>query len=973
MEPTSEIQIRGAHEHNLKGVDVNIPKNRLTVITGVSGSGKSSLAFDTLYAEGYRKYMESLSARSRMFLSQIRRPEVDSVEGLTPVIAIAQHTSDGAQPRSTVATVTEVADYARLLWAGAGTPHCPLDGAVVKKQTIDDCIGRVFSLPADCKLILLAPVVEGPTAVIRETVEQLKLKGYARVRVDQEILEIDQPEVVRRRPGQILLEVVIDRVILRSDQRSRIADSLEIAFREGENQATVLFQSPGEETFNELKLGLNFSCSQCATTYPQPSPRLLNWSRPEGACPVCHGTGEERRFDSALVVPNPSLSLRKGAIKPWRLGSKKMIIRRNAMLKQLSEQVPFDPNLPWSDLPVEVQQLILHGHPEKQFSFKLRPGKAAPEVTVFAGVLEDLRQTFQNTTSEGLQARLSTYQKADTCSACGGRRLAPYPRSLLFQSLSICDFLQSTIGEAAAMIEGLAPETPDLLPWREAIQGLANRLRFLEETGLHYLTLDRPFGSLSGGEAQRVRLATQAGTGLSGLTYVLDEPSIGLHPRDIERLNHTLLNLRDRGSTVVVVEHEAATIRAADHLIEIGPGAGESGGQVVFTGPVEQSFASPSSISGPFLSGQRRIEHSGTVQHPDKGFLRVLGAEAHHLKSIDVQFAIGCLNVVCGVSGSGKSSLVSHILAKAAAVKLNRATQWPAKHRAIKGLEAFNSLVLVDQKPIGRSARSNPATFTKVFDELRKVFALTSLAKVRGYDPSRFSFNLPGGRCERCKGEGVLPLPMDFLSEATIPCTSCGGKRYNRETLEIRYRGKTIADVLEMTVEEAISFLSKHPKIIRVLQTLRDVGLGYLRLGQPATQLSGGEAQRLKLSLELSKSQTGANLYILDEPTTGLHWIDIERLFEVLVRLRNAGNTIIIIEHDLDLIRLSDWLVELGPEGGPLGGYLLYEGPTGSWITSPEDTPTLTAYRQAFGQATGQKPKPSSPKTTKPRSPRQRK
>lgn len=836
MSDQPSIRISGAREHNLANITIEIPRNRLTVITGVSGSGKSSLAFDTLYAEGFRKYLESLSARSRALLARLPRPDVDTVEGLTPVIAIAQHTASGGDARSTIATATEIADYARILWAGAGQPFCPLDGAPVRRETIDGCVERVFTLPKGARLILLAPVIEAPPAVLREEVERLRLKGWSRIRIGGNLREIDENDLIPRSRSNLPLEVVVDRIVLRPDQRSRIADSLEMAFREGGQRAFVMYQEDRDGPFQEIALALDFACTQCATVYPEPSSRLLNPNRPEGACPGCQGTGE---------------------------------------------------------------------------------------------------------------VNAKTDEDAALCPECGGARLSAYARSIRLFDRSITAFFASSVDDATAFSSSLDPtQDSALIPWRDAIAGLRARLGFLHEVGLGYLALDRPFHSLSGGEAQRVRLATQAGTGLSGVTYVLDEPSIGLHPRDVHRLNETLIRLRDRGSTVVVVEHDATTMNAADYLIEMGPAAGEHGGQVLFNGTVDEARTSPRSLSGPFLSGARRIEHPAATAHPDKGFLTIYKARAHNLKAINVRFALGCLNVICGVSGSGKSTLVHDVLAKSAAARLNRAQSVPGQHDRIEGLEAFESLVLVDQKPIGRSPRSNPATFTKLFDALRNTFASAPLAKVRGYQPSRFSFNVPGGRCENCRGDGVLSLNMEFLADAAIPCPSCHGARYNRETLEIRYRGLNIAEVLNLTVEQALRFFGKNPRIRRILETLDAVGLGYLRLGQPATQLSGGEAQRLKLSLELSKRQARSNLYILDEPTTGLHWIDIERLLEVLFRLRDAGNTIILIEHDLDCIRLADWIVELGPEGGAAGGQLLFEGTHSKWHQLPTATPTLLAFRQ---------------------------
>ncbi|MBC2603558.1 excinuclease ABC subunit UvrA [Puniceicoccus vermicola] len=943
MSANESIRIRGARQHNLRNLDVEIPRNRMTVVTGVSGSGKSSLAFDTLYAEGYRKYMESLSPKARQLLDQVDRPEVDFIEGLSPVIAIEQLTGQGTNPRSTVASISEVADFARVLWSVAGQPFCPKDGGRVSRRSIDDCLARIFEEPEGSRIQILAPRMEAKPSAIREELESLRHKGYTRVRIDGRIASLDDADIVDRGRKLQQLDLLIDRVVLRPDQRGRIADSLELAFGEGGDRAIILVQESKEAPMREVLLSQAHSCEICGEVYPAPSSRLFSWNNPDGACPECGGIGEILRFDENLLVPDPSVSVKKGALKPWRIGSKRMIIRRNALLRQLAEQLPFDPTVPWQDLDESVQQLIIHGSGDQEFLFKLGPGNRKPKSMPFPGVIPDLEDSFTTSTSDGLRARLIAYQRRLPCPACEGARLGAYPRSIRVEGVSYPEFLAMPVDTALKQAEGPFRASAGKLV-DEAVEGLAHRLRFLEEVGLGYLTLDRSFQSLSGGEAQRARLATQLGMGLVGVIYVLDEPSIGLHPIDIRRLIQNLHRLRDRGNTVVVVEHEEAMIRAADHLVEMGPGAGSLGGNLVYAGQPGDIAGSPASRTGAYLSGKESLLDRRKVRSPGKDALEVLKAVEHNLDGFDVSFPVGCLSVVCGVSGSGKSSLVHDILAAAAARKLNRAKSVPGAHGGIRGLEHFDTVVEVDQSAIGRSPRSNPATFAGVFSILRSMFAKTPLAKVRGYAPGRFSFNVSGGRCERCKGDGVIRLDMQFMSDVYVECPSCQGRRYNRETLEVRYRGLNIAEVLDLTIEEARDALSKNPAVLAKLDLLREVGLGYLRLGQSATTLSGGEAQRLKLATELSRREQGRTLYLLDEPTTGLHWDDIGRLIDVLYRLRDAGNTILIIEHDLDLIRMADWVVELGPEGGEAGGHLLFSGTPEKWKSAGK-TPTLEALR----------------------------
>lgn len=933
------IHIKGARQHNLANIDVTLRRDHLTVITGVSGSGKSSLAFDTLYAEGYRKYIDSLSVRARQLLEQMPRPEVDFIEGLSPVIAIEQREAAGANPRSTVATVTEVADHARLLWALGGEAFCPLDGGRIRRQTLDDAVDSLLREPVEARCILLAPIMSAKASVVRGELPVLRQRGFQRVRVNGEIRSLEDEDPLAGMGGALTLDVVVDRIVLRPDQRSRLADSLELAFREGADRAVALVQAHGEGEFVERALSRHLSCEICGEVYEALSPRHFSHNHAEGACRTCGGLGQTRQFAEELLVPDPSKTVKGGALKPWRLGSKRMIIQRNALLKQLSEQLPFDPNVPWRDLDVDTRRRILRGAGDRLFSFKLKGGNRKPEVMRFEGVVNDLERTRAETTSDGLRARLMAYQVASECPDCRGERLNAAARAVRVNGAGFAEFMRMDLAKAFAFVRstrhglfsgGRAAEAGagrHLDKLDEVFAGLEQRLRFLNEVGLHYLSLDRPYASLSGGEAQRVRLATQLGMGLVGVTYVLDEPTIGLHPADTARLIASLRALRDRGNAVVVVEHDPDVMAAADTIIEIGPGAGARGGNVVFAGDLEAAKKSGRSMTGAYLSGRASVERGAPAREPEGPWLVVEGAAAHNLRGMDVAFPAGLLTVVTGVSGSGKSTLVNDVLANAAAFRLNRSKTIPGKHAGLRGLEHFGRLVRVDQEPIGRSPRSNPATYTKLFDDLRQLFARCPLAKVRGYSAGRFSFNMRGGRCERCQGDGQIRLDMQFLSDVYAECPSCQGKRYNRETLEVRFKGLNIAEVLELTVDEAGAVFAAVPKIMAKLDTLRAVGLDYIQLGQPANTLSGGEAQRIKLSLELSKRQNGGSLYILDEPTTGLHWQDVQKLLDLLFRLRDQGNTIIVIEHNLDVIRLADWIVDLGPGGGDEGGQLVYSGP----------------------------------------------
>lgn len=924
----TSIYIKGAREHNLKNVELRLPRGKLVVVTGVSGSGKSSLAFDTLYAEGYRKYMESLSVRARQLLDQVKRPDVDFIQGLSPVIAIEQHEAGGSNPRSTVATATEVADYARLLWSICGEQHCPKDGAAIERRTLDDCIERIFEEPSGSRLMILAPYLKEKVSLAREEVQSLKQRGFQRVRINGKECRLDEPGFTLPHAQEIELDIVVDRIVLGAGQRSRLADSLELAFKEGKDRATILVQPEREGPWHEFGVSRDFACLACGSVYEPLTPRHFSSNHPQGACSRCKGLGEEMAFNAALIVPDSEKSVRSGAIKPWRLGSKGMIIKRNAILKQLAEQLPFDPKKPWKDLPRDVQQTILHGAGERLFDFKLKPGNSKPEKLPFEGVLADLKEGFESSSSDGFKAKLMAYQVFSPCTACGGRRFNERIRSVFVGGLSIDRFLGQSIRESSTFVQKLVRQ-PKREHWEHAdepLQGLTQRLSFLEKVGVDYLTLDRSYATLSGGEVQRVRLATQLGMGLVGVIYVLDEPSIGLHPRDHERLLNCIFELRDRGNAVIVVEHDQRTMLAADHLVELGPLAGRLGGEIMFEGTPKEILTSKRSITGKYLSGALKLERDAQRLKPGAGALTIHGASEHNLKNIDVSFPVGLLTCVCGVSGSGKSTLVNDILGKAAAFRLNRAKGVPGKHAGIEGFEHFVNVIRVDQSPIGKSPRSNPATYIKLFDLLRALFSQCSLSRVRGYKASRFSFNVRGGRCERCQGDGAIKLDMQFLSDVYVECPSCEGKRYNRETLEVRFKGLTIADVLDLTVEDAMQLFRHQPKIAAKLQTLIDVGLGYLKLGQPANTLSGGEAQRIKLSLELSKRSQGGTLYILDEPTTGLHWEDIQKLMDLLFKLRDAGNTLLVIEHHEDVLKLADWLIELGPEGGKGGGHLLYAG-----------------------------------------------
>ncbi|HWZ95789.1 MAG TPA: excinuclease ABC subunit UvrA [Opitutaceae bacterium] len=967
MQAATHIHVKGAREHNLKNLELRLPRGKLVVITGPSGSGKSSLAFDTIYAEGYRKYIESLSVSARQMLEQLKRPDVDFIHGLSPVLAIEQR-EGGGSPRSTIATATEIADYARLLWALCGEQRCPKDGGRIVQRSLDDNVQRVLTEFAGERIMLLAPALRAKPSVLRDELPRLRQRGFQRVRLAGEIKNLDDPHLVPGGTGtrEIQVDLVVDRLVANADQRSRVADSLELAFREGRDRAFVLAQKTPEAPWRELPLSQSLACEICGDVFEKLTPRHFSFNHSAGACPTCGGLGRKLRFVPELVVPDPEKSVREGALKPWRIGGKNLIIKNNAILRQLAGQLPFDLEKPWKKLPEDVRETLLHGAGDRLFAFKLRRMRT-PKATPFPGVLAMLDESWRATMSDGFRARLTTYMVSGECPECHGARLnarsagvalravrpearGDRPEALAGEekktgggeslasrlsphasSLNFPQFMSLDVAGAHALARELVTALGGNEALREVVTGIEQRLHFLLETGLGYLTLDRDYATLSGGEAQRVRLATQLGMGLIGVIYVLDEPSIGLHPHDNQKLLATLAELRDRGNTVLVVEHDEDTLRAADELIELGPGAGTAGGELLFQGTPAACAALPANQSrtGAYLARKLAVMKDVATQKPDGAWLTVREARQHNLRGIDVKFPVGLLTCVTGVSGSGKSTLVNDILAAAAARKLNGAKTIPGKHRHLENLDFFQKLVQVDQEPIGRSPRSNPATYVGLLDLLRDLFAQIPLAKVRGYKASRFSFNIRGGRCERCQGDGAIKLDMQFLTDAYAPCPSCGGRRFNRETLEVLFHGQSIADVLAMTVREAMLLFRNIPRVMEKLETLDAVGLGYIALGQSSTTLSGGEAQRIKLSLELSKRQQGETLYILDEPTTGLHWTDIQRLMDLLFKLRDAGNTVLVIEHNLDVINLADWIIDLGPGGGADGGNLVFAGTRG--------------------------------------------
>lgn len=941
-----KMEIRGAREHNLKNVNLDIPRGKIVAFTGRSGSGKSSLAFDTIYAEGYRKYMESLSADARRLLSQIDKPAVESIRGLSPVIAIEQVKSLGSNPRSTLATLTEIADYARVLWSLAGEQRCPKDGGKISRRSVDECVDAVLALPQGSRVYILAPRGSFKPAAAKAEIKSLRQRAWQRARLNGEIFELDDPAAERglfekfKSEKLLKLDLVIDRFPLSSAARGRIADSLELALREGADKALAAY-SAGDKS-GALVLSTAFACEKCGEIYAPLTVRNFSFNHPDGACKFCGGIGRVMRTSEKLAVPDDSKSVAGGAIKAWRVGAKSIIIAHNRILRQLAEQIPFDTSVPWRDLPAETRKILLYGDDSRTYFLRLKRGNCKAAEVHFGGVLAEVDRLCAETTSDGLRARLSVFQMSSECPVCGGARFSERTRNVFVEGVSYDKFCAMSVAESLAFVKSLESlKKYDSV--RDAVNGLRDRLGFLNTVGLSYISLDREASTLSGGEAQRARLATQLGMDLTGVTYVLDEPTIGLHPSDDAMLIGALKTLKDRGNSVLLVEHDEAALRAADWVVELGPEAGEKGGELTFNGTLADCLKSKTSRTGMYLSGRAKIGRPSPRLSPANGWLTVKKARENNLKNIDVKFPVGLFTVVCGVSGSGKSTLVNDILAKAAAAKLNGAKEIAGAHGGIAGFDNFDTCVRVDQSPIGKSPRSNPATYTKLFDLLRELYAQTPLAKMRGYSAGRFSFNVKGGRCEHCRGDGSICLDMQFLGEVYITCPSCGGKRYNRETLEVRYKGLNIAEALNLTVDEALGVFAAYPRIVAKLKTLSDVGLGYIRLGQPANTLSGGEAQRIKLSLELSRRTHGRALYILDEPTTGLHWDDIDKLLKLLFELRDAGNTIIVIEHHPDFVKLADWLVELGPTGGAAGGNAVFEG-TFDELKSA-DTPTAKFVR----------------------------
>lgn len=912
-----KIIVRGARTHNLQNVDVDIPRNKLVVITGLSGSGKSSLAFDTIYAEGQRRYVESLSSYARQFLGQMDKPDVDYIEGLSPAISIDQKTTS-RNPRSTVGTVTEIYDYLRLLFARVGEPYCPNCGTAISLQTIEQIVDQVLEMPEGTRFLVLAPVVRGQKGEHVKLLENLQQEGYVRVRIDGQMYELGEPINLNKNQKHTI-EVVVDRLIVRPHIGSRLADSIATATKLTDG-LLIISTLDGEETVYNL----NFACTSCGFSYSEISPRMFSFNNPYGACPQCDGLGAHQEFDRDLIIPNPELSLAEGAIAPWAESSSNYY---PALLQAVCANYQIDYHAPVAELTEEQMAIILQGGPDRlDFVYVDSKGQQRQLKLVYRGVIPMLNRMYRETSSSWFRENLEQFMTETPCAACQGQRLKPESLSVKVGGLSIAQVTALSIAQALEFFANLELSERQQMIARQILKEIRERLGFLVNVGLDYLTLDRQAGSLSGGEAQRIRLATQIGSSLTGVLYILDEPSIGLHQRDNSRLITTLKNLRDLGNTVIVVEHDQETMEAADHIIDMGPGAGQHGGRIVATGNLKEISQVPESVTGQYFSGARKIVVPSTRRQPNGKYLHVKGARENNLQNIDVKIPLGVFTCVTGVSGSGKSTLVNEIIHKRLAMDLNRARRKPGAHDDILGLEHLEKVISIDQAPIGRTPRSNPATYTGTFDPIRQLFAETTTAKMRGYSPGRFSFNVKGGRCEACKGDGIVKIEMHFLPDVYVPCEVCHGKRYNRETLEVRYKDKTIADVLEMTIEEALDFFQSVPRIARKLQTLVDVGLGYMRMGQSATTLSGGEAQRVKLATELSRRSNGRTFYILDEPTTGLHMADIERLLDVLQRLVHAGDTVLVIEHNLDVIKTADYIIDLGPEGGDRGGTVVATG-----------------------------------------------
>jgi excinuclease ABC subunit A len=954
--PTQVIKISGARQHNLKNLHVEIPREKLVVITGLSGSGKSSLAFDTLYAEGQRRYVESLSAYARQFLDQMEKPNVDFIEGLSPAIAIEQR-SAGANPRSTIATTTEIYDYLRVLFSAVAQPHDPLTGQPLRRQTPQQIVDQILAYEPETKVVVLAPLIENQLGEFRDVIEKTKREGFIRVRIDGQIAELDRPDPIRlKKSERHTIEAVVDRLIVRDGIRIRLTDSIETALKWGGNRVVVLKQASNAElsdTLEELRYSTDYGNAETGFTLGELTPKHFSFNSHLGACPACHGLGTQLACDPELMISDPDKTLAEGAITPWRRGTKRMQAYYRHLQSALVKHFHVDENVPFAELPERFKEALYFGTRDQPIEMSLKSnGRSNKRGRPFEGLVPQMQRLYEETQSEFTRNRIRAFMTREPCKVCGGARLKPEILSATIKDrhareLNIHQLSEQTIEAAARYVADLDLSAQQRLIVNEVVHEIQSRLQFLLEVGLGYLTLNRESGTLSGGEAQRIRLATQIGSGLAGVLYVLDEPSIGLHQRDNARLLGTLRRLRDLGNSVIVVEHDEETIRAADHIVDLGPGAGPRGGEIVAQGSIEEILRAKNSLTGDYLSGRARIpipkqrvrpqltNHPLSTDNHYDGWLTVVGAAENNLKKIDASFPLGCLTCVTGVSGSGKSTLVDDILRRALFRHFYNSREKPGAYQAIRGVEQIDKAIVIDQSAIGRTPRSNPVTYTGAFAPIRELFSQLPAARVRGYDAGRFSFNVKGGRCENCEGGGLIKIEMHFLPDVYVECEVCHGKRYNRETLEITYKGKNIADVLDLTVDEAARFFRNVPSVSEKLNSLLDVGLGYLRLGQAGTTLSGGEAQRVKLATELAKKATGRTVYILDEPTTGLHFADIEKLLQVLMKLRNAGNTVIVIEQNLEMIKCADWIIDLGPEGGERGGEVVGTGPPEQIVDLP--------------------------------------
>ncbi|EOU1724705.1 excinuclease ABC subunit UvrA [Clostridium perfringens] len=915
-----KIIVKGAKVHNLKNVSLEIPRDKLIVFTGLSGSGKSSLAFDTIYAEGQRRYVESLSSYARQFLGQMDKPDVESIEGLSPAISIDQKTTS-RNPRSTVGTVTEIYDYLRLLYARVGVPHCPKCGKEITQQSVDQIVDQIMELPERSKIMILAPIIRGRKGTHEKVLENIKKQGFVRARIDGEIYDLTEDEIKLEKNIKHNIEAVVDRIIVKDGIEGRLTDSIETSLKMAEGLVLVNIIGVEDRLYSE-----HFACADCGISIDELAPRMFSFNSPFGKCERCDGLGTLMEIDEDLVVPNKDLSIRGGAISTWGDSRMKEESWTYCVLKALMEKYNFDLDTPYKDLPKKVQEVLMYGEPEKLKVTYTKENVTAVYNHSFEGEINNLRRRYMETNSDTMKAEIEKYMSDNPCPKCKGARLKPEALAVTVGGKNIFEFTSMAIREELDFINSINFSEKDKIISSQIIKEIQSRLSFLINVGLDYLDLARKAGTLSGGEAQRIRLATQIGSQLMGVLYILDEPSIGLHQRDNDRLISTLKQLRDVGNTLIVVEHDEDTMREADYIVDIGPGAGEHGGKIVASGTLDEIMGNENSLTGKYLTGAKKVELPEERRKGNGNFITVKGAKENNLKNVTAKFPLGTLTMVTGVSGSGKSTLVNEILYKGLNKIVNKAKDLPGKFKEITGYENIDKIIDIDQSPIGRTPRSNPATYTGTFDIIRELFSQTQEAKMRGYKPGRFSFNVKGGRCEACSGDGIIKIEMQFLSDVYVPCEVCKGKRYNRETLEVKYKGKNIADVLNMNVEEALEFFENIPRIKNKLQTLMDVGLGYIRLGQPSTQLSGGEAQRIKLAYELSKRSTGKTLYILDEPTTGLHIHDVNRLVKILQRLVDGGNTVIVIEHNLDMIKCADYIVDLGPEGGDKGGTIIVTG-----------------------------------------------